>query len=171
MAEGLSVLPAERHDLSWQPFAFFLSYPLFWFLGIPWLWGTLATFPMLIWVLWRLPRLRLPSGFALWALFIAWTFVSASQIHGPSRMAAFAYREMEYLAATVALLYFYNQVRIRWTSFVWAVTGLWLVIVVLGVASLIAPHFQFKGAAAYVLPRAVLNVKLLADQAHPQLAQ
>ena len=39
--------PRSRADVaSALPYVLFLSYPLFWFLGIPWLWGITLTLPM-----------------------------------------------------------------------------------------------------------------------------
>ena len=153
-----------------------LSFPVFWALGLPWLWGPVVTFPMLVYLLRRLSSLRTPKGFGIWILFLGWTLVSATQLlqYGADRWFAFFYRSNFYYSATIAFLFFFNveRDRIPYRSVVRAIAAFWVVVIALGVVALVAPkHQRFTSPAAKLLPSAVLADRTIYQQAYPQFAQ
>jgi O-antigen ligase len=165
-------LQARRHP--WEPYVLFVSYPLFWFLGFPWAWGAVATLPMLFALLRNLRHVRHPPLFGFWALFLGWTLVSATRLVGGAndRIIAFGYREIQYYAATVVLLYFYNSSpRITFASLAKAIAGLFVAVVVFGAAGLALPGKSFPTLASKILPASLLSVGLVHDMTFPVFSQ
>ena len=104
--------PRSRADVaSALPYVLFLSYPLFWFLGIPWLWGITLTLPMTVVLISDIKHVRVPRGFWIWVLFLAWQLLSGVQLvaYGPDRVMAFMFRFFEYYTGTILLLWFFNS--------------------------------------------------------------
>jgi polysaccharide biosynthesis protein PslJ len=170
---SVATVPALRAG-RW-PYAITLSYPLFWALGVPWLWGPAITLPMLVYLFRRLPALRVPRGFGLWVLFLGWMLVTGTQLLelGPDRWIAFVYRGSFYYSATVAFLFFFNVEResLSFRTLVRALAAFWIVLIALGFVALLVPHGRFTSPAAKLLPSAVLSDKSIYLQAYPQLAQ
>lgn len=158
---------------SLMPYVVFLSFPIFWFLGLPWLWGPVVGLILLAWLLPNIRSLRLPRAFGLWALFLSWMLLSATQLQGLDRWAAFLLRGSHYLTATVILLYVYNATEEQFSrrALVQAVAMLWGVTILLGVASLVWPGAQFTTLGARILPTSLKSVALVEDQTLPRLSQ
>jgi polysaccharide biosynthesis protein PslJ len=171
---SIATVPAAVRAGRW-PYAITLSYPLFWALGVPWLWGPIVTLPMLVYLFRRLPILRVPRGFGLWVLFLGWMLVTGAQLleYGPDRLIAFVYRGSFYYSATVAFLFFFNVDRknLPFRSLVRALAAFWVILIALGFVALVAPHGRFTSPAARLLPASVLSDKSIYLQAYPQFAQ
>ncbi len=76
----------------WPLVAAFVGYPLWWALGLaPFVW-VVAAIPMAARLLTSRDQVRLPSGFGLWLLYLAWVLVSASQIDTAGRFIGFGFR-------------------------------------------------------------------------------
>lgn len=90
----------------WPIYAAFLGFPLWRILGAsPFIWP-IAAAPMLAHLLIVRP-VRVPRGFGIWLLFLAWMLASASQLPSLGD-AVFAYRASLYFSATILLVYVYN---------------------------------------------------------------
>ena len=168
--------PRSRADVaSALPYVLFLSYPLFWFLGIPWLWGLTLTLPMTIALISDMRNVRVPRGFWIWALFLAWQLLSGVQLiaYGPDRVMAFMFRFFEYYTGTILLLWFFNsdEERIRWSQLVKAGACLWATTIILGTLGLLFPGFTLHTLASKVLPSGLMNIPLVADYALPKFSQ
>ncbi len=175
IAAPATAAPASDSAARW-PYLLMLSFPVFWALGLPWLWGPIVTLPMLVYLLRRLSTLRTPKGFGIWVLFLGWMLVSATQLlqYGANRWFAFVYRGNFYYSATIAFLFFFNveRHRIPYRSLVRAIAAFWVVVIALGVVALVAPkHQRFTSPAARLLPSAVLADRTIYQQAYPQFAQ
>lgn len=89
-------------------YALLVCYPVWWALGAGYLIWPLLTFPLLLSLLMQ-RTLRVPRGFGLWLLFLAWMLLSGLQLSGFSFM--FVWRAPVYGSATVLYLYVYNAPR------------------------------------------------------------
>lgn len=150
---------------AWPLKALLLGFPLWWALG-------LASFAFLVAAgimagqMLRRGRVRLPAGFGVWVLFLAWMAAGVFVLwaHAPgtvdsggaSRLIGFGLRVLWYLAITVAMLYPLSlpsrvlpaiQVA-RWLGF------LFLVVAFLGLLGVFTPTFEFTSLAERVVPGA-----------------
>ena len=168
--------PRSRADVaSALPYVLFLSYPIFWFLGIPWLWGLTLTMPMTVSLMSDLRSVRVPRAFWVWILFLSWQLLSGVQLAaiGPDRIMAFMFRFFEYYTGTILLLWFFNSdaQRFRWRHLVNAGACLWAATIVLGTLGLLLPGYTLQTLGSKVLPSALMNIDLVADMALPKLSQ
>lgn len=178
-AQEQASLMARTFGPAWPLKLLLLGFPLWWALG-------LASFAFLIAAaimagqLWRRRGIRLPRGFGLWVLFLAWMLLGGLLLfaHAPGtmdgggieRVVGFLYRVAWYLAVTVAMLYTMNlperQVPtvkvIRWLGFLFAVAILG------GLAGLLFPRFEFTSLTEMVLPGA--NSGFIKAKVHPSLS-
>jgi polysaccharide biosynthesis protein PslJ len=166
-----AVAPARSTQIYWV----FLSYPVFWLIGLPWLWGPLLTFPMLFSLLRNLKSVKIPRYFGIWLLFLAWVLLSSTQLvsQGVDRWLAFAFRSIEYYTGTVMFLYFYNSDprRYPWTTLVKAGAWLWAITIVLGFTGLIFPGHELHTIGGQLLPESLKSIQLVSDMANPKLSQ
>jgi hypothetical protein len=142
-----------------------IGFPLWWMLGLGGIAPLLAT-GLMAWQLARSRTLRLPAGFGLWVLFLAWMLAGALTlwVHapgtlddgGPERLVSFGYRVLWYLAATVMMLYplaFHSSVLpslkvARWMG------ALLVTCLVLGLAGLAFPNFGLTSLMELIVPGA-----------------
>jgi hypothetical protein len=166
---------SSRDVASALPYVVFLSYPVFWFLGMPWLWGLTLSLPMTIALVSEARSIRIPRGFAIWVLFLAWQLLSGVQLiaYGPDRVIAFAFRFSEYYTGTILLLWFYNAdaQRFPWIQLVKAGAWLWAVSIVLGTTGLLFPGYVLHTLGSKILPGGLMAINLVSDYALPKLSQ
>ena len=107
---SIETMPQRRAlPRGWQAYALFLPLPLWWALGLShFIWPVIAA-GLLLSLLLRAESLRLPRGFGIWLLFLAWMVASATQIDTVGRFAGFLLRLSIYVAATIVFLYLYNR--------------------------------------------------------------
>ncbi len=168
--------PRSRADVaSALPYVLFLSYPVFWFLGFPWLWGLTLTLPMTVALISDIRHVRVPRGFWIWVLFLAWQLLSGAQLlaYGPDRVMAFMFRFFEYYTGTILLLWFFNsdEERFPWSQLVKAGACLWATTIILGTLGLLFPGFTLHTLASKVLPSGLMNIPLVSDMALPKFSQ
>lgn len=156
-----------RLPAGWPLAALLVGFPLWWVVGLAQFALVLAAIPM-TWHLIRLGRaVRVPKGFTIWALFLAWVAVSVVAMNeyppgtvapsGAGRFLAFGVRFLNYVAVTVVLLYVGNlddrtlprSRIIRWL----AALAVWLV--ALGVLAVLFPHARFPAVTSLVLPQGI----------------
>jgi polysaccharide biosynthesis protein PslJ len=157
------------------PYVLFLSYPIFWFLGLPWLWGIALTTPMTVSLLTHFRSVRVPRGLWVWVLFLSWQVLSGLQLVavGPDRVMAFMFRFFEYYTGTILLLWFFNSdaKRLPWVQLVKAGAWLWAITIVLGTAGLLFPGYTLQTLGSKILPANLMNITLVSDYALPKLSQ
>jgi hypothetical protein len=155
-------------DPAWPLVVALVGWPIWWALGIENQIFILAAIPMV----WRLSRQRvrtgrgvkLPPGFAIWVFFfivmlagaIALSLQAPETIQSPvfDRVAAWAYRAIDYGAATVALLYVGNlteqELSRRRLAWLLGLVGIYAILGgLLGVAD---PTLSFTSPIARYLP-------------------
>lgn len=164
---GLTSWPVLRRSrrlpTGWPIGAAVAGWPVWWAIGV-----TNLVFPffaaILTWQLTRRGKIRLPSGFWMWALFLVLVAVSgfaidvdvagAARGEGVGRYIAFGLRFLNYLAVTVMMLFVGNMTEeelprrrvIKWFC------SLGLAAVFLGSLSLVIPDFGFVTPSTYFLP-------------------
>src|SRR3954451_12759577 len=127
--------------------------------------------------------LRLPPGFAWWALFLVAVVVSVGALgadpagtvaeHGTGRLPAVVYKLIMYLAVTVLLLYAGNlsEQELSRRRLVRLLGWLFAVTVLGGLLGMVAGHFEFTSPVEWLLPRGVRNKGFVQSLVHPYAAQ
>ncbi len=186
-AGGQDAPPAVPAALPAWPVVWLLaSYPLWWALGLGVLIFPLMAAPM-VYALIRGRAtgrpIRLPPGFAWWAVFLITVVVSIGALGADptgtvagtagSRIVAVAYRLGMYLALTVLLIYAGNLtekelprgriVRLLGWLFVVTVTG--------GLLGMFAGTFQFTSPVELLLPGSLRGKGFIQSLVHPYAAQ
>lgn len=173
VAPGGADAPPQRFHLppGWPILAILVLFPLWYFLGLgAFIWIILAIpiFAHLVLAkTWRVPR-----GFIIWALFLIWIGLSAVMISHSANWLTYAYRTASYLAATFAFILLVNTSEKDLPSrrIINAFTIFWIVIVIGGLAAMVAPHLSFSTPTQKILGHLGSN-KLLLALIHPTLAQ
>ena len=171
-----------RLPVHWPFTALVAFFPIWWALGL----GSFAiigfSLPMLL-QLRRARPVRVPRGFAFWLCFLAAVLVSGLMLgrtapdtlpHGAAtQLIAYSLRFLNYVAATVLLLYVMNMrgrgltdrriVGCLATFFVVAVAG--------GLLGLAAPGFNFTSPFEWLLPHRLAENSYVRVLVHPAAAQ
>lgn len=174
-----------RLPAGWPLVALFAGYPLWWALGIGAFAFWIFAVPMAVELVRRhrdLPRgLRVPPGFALWALFLAWVVVGISLVglvpagtlpEGAGYLAPLT-RLATYLALTVLLLFVGNlspaELPDARMAFLLGLLGLYTVAG--GLLGTFAPYFEFSSPVEMLLPSSVTGNSHVQALVHPASAQ
>ncbi len=175
-APGRRPLPAH-----WPFTALFLGFPLWWLLGLRTVLPMLVVVVMLL-QLSRRRVLRVPPGFGIWLLFLAWVAIGALVLWadapgavpggGSSRTLVFAYRLAWYTAATVFLLWVTNlSERELPSSLVHRLLGFMFVVTAAGgLLGVLLPAFEFTSPFEMMLPRGLRSNALIQSMTHPAAA-
>jgi hypothetical protein len=170
-----------RLPVHWPLSVALLGFPLWWALGLRTILPMALSLVMLDQLM-RRRRIALPSGFALWALFLAWfalgIFVLFADAPGAvpggdaSRFLVFAYRAAWYATVTIALLWVTNlresELPTRW---LYQLLGyMFLVTAVGGLVGVLAPGIEFASPVELVLPRGLRDNGLVQAIVHPAVA-
>lgn len=165
----------------WPLTALLVGYPLWWALGL----GTLIVFVLIIPMaryLVRLPGVRVPAGFGLWLLFLAWVLVSVTMIGrnppqalpgtASDRLVSVAFNLAGYLAITVVLLYAGNLREQDYPRhrLVRQLGGLFVVTVIGGLAGTFS-NIEFSSPVELLLPASVRADGFVRSLVHPSTAQ
>ena len=162
---SIGTMPQRRAlPRGWQAYALFLPLPLWWALGLShFIWPVIAA-GLLLSLLLRAESLRLPRGFGIWLLFLAWMVASATQIDTVGRFAGFLLRLSIYVAATIVFLYLYNRREmVPARTIVYALAGYWLVVVGGGYLGIFFPNVSFTTPAAHLIPGSIANNQVVQD--------
>ena len=166
----------------WPLVLLFVGYPLWWIGGVAVFAPLVAAVPMLGYLL-ALRHIRLPSGFALWLLFLAWATAGVTvlwvqpsgtlAVAGLDRLVPFGYRLAWYAAVTVVLLYVGNLRRSQLSDqrVYRLLAWMFLVTVVGGYIGYLAPNVPVRSVLEIVLPAGVRSNDFLSVLIHPNLAQ
>ncbi len=182
-AVGPSTRQRRRLPGGWPLRLFLLAYPLWWLLGLTSFILIIAAVPMAVWLVQHRRRLVVPPAFGWWAIFLVVVVMSVVMLgltapgtlpgSAVGRLPAFVVRLLNYLAATVALLYVVNVpekvlsvrtiVRDQGVFFVATVVG--------GLVGTFFPGIRFTSPLAYVVPHGLASHRYVDTLLHPAVAQ
>jgi hypothetical protein len=171
---------------AWPLAATLLFYPLWWALGLGVLIFPMMAVPMAI-ALIRAHAggrpVRLPPGFALWAMFLAVVVISIGALGADppgtvpgtatGRLLAVLFRLGEYLSLTVLLVYAGNlaESELPRRRLVRLLGWLFVVTVAGGLLGVFAGHFAFTSPVELLLPHGVRAKGFVQSLVHPYAAQ
>ena len=175
-------------DPAWPIVALCAGWPVWWFLGIGDYFPVLLAIPMIrrMW-LWRVRRertIRLPPGFAIWAMFlvVAIAGISVLSLTAPqsvaspvgNRIVSWTLRTGSYLAITVLMVYAGNltekELPRRRLASLLGLVGIYTAVG--GFIGVLSPRLQFTSPLAYVIPKsAQAGNGLLQMMLHPGFTQ
>lgn len=171
---------------AWPVVGVLALYPLWWALGLGVLIFALAAVPMLVLLVKRRAAgrpLRLPPGFAWWAIFLIAVVVSIGALgadpagtlagHATGRLPAVLYKLLMYVALTVLMLYAGNltETELSRRKLVRLLGWLFVVTVLGGLLGMVAGHFQFTSPVELLLPHTVRDKGFVQSLVHPYAAQ
>jgi hypothetical protein len=176
----------SRHP-EWPIIALLVLYPLWWALGVAdWMLIVTAVpagLRLRQWAGSRSRAVRVPDGFAIWALFLLVMLAGAAMLtlHAPdtvagslsNRVISFGNRAANYGAATILLLFACNltERELSRRRLAWFLGLVAIYTTIGGIAGMVAPHFQFTSPLAYVIPHSMQNSTLIGSTLHPGLSQ
>ncbi|HET6213711.1 MAG TPA: hypothetical protein VFE14_12680 [Micromonosporaceae bacterium] len=170
----------------WPLVALLLLYPLWWVLGLGVLIFPILAVPMLVALVRQHAAgrpVRLPPGFALWALFLLVAVVGIAALGADpsgtvpataaSRLVAVLFRLGEYAGLTVLLVYAGNLTRAELPQrrLVGLLGWLFAVTVAGGLLGVFAGHFAFTSPVELLLPHGVRAKGFVQSLVHPSAAQ
>lgn len=171
---------------AWPLAGVLLLYPLWWALGLGVLIFPIAAVPMAAALLRAHVAgrpVRLPPGFALWAVFLVAVVISMAALdteptgavdeHASARLLGVGFRLIQYAALTVLLVYAGNLTEaelpryrlVRLLAWMFAVT------VAGGLLGVFAGHFEFTSPVELLLPHGVREKGFVQSLVHPYAAQ
>ncbi|MBV1853484.1 O-antigen ligase family protein [Catellatospora tritici] len=167
----------------WALFAMIVLYPVGWLLGLTLVWIPLLAVPMAL-ELFRRGRVKLPAPFALWALLIFLGLVSSvmlgTTVPGAlppemsiGRILAYVQRMSDLAAAGVVLLYIGNltERELPTKRVVKMLAGLFVVLVIGGLAGMVLPRFTITTPLAEVLPKFLISNGFVRSSVKIELSQ
>ncbi|MCC2314578.1 O-antigen ligase family protein [Cellulomonas xiejunii] len=151
-------------DLPAWPFALpFVAYPAAWLLGIGDVVWVIAG-AVVVLVLLRTDGVRVPRGFGVWLMFLAWSTASFFQLDSGGRLLGFGYRQALYLSATALAVYAYNARRSVTDAVVGRVLTYFLgVMTAGGLLALAQPLLTFRTPLSYVVPASLQSNELIGE--------
>jgi hypothetical protein len=184
----LPIQPERRRrgpelPFAWPLWALLVLYPVWWVLGLGTFIFPMLAVPMGLYLLRRCRPIRVPPGFGIWLLFLAWFCASIIMLKvnppgtyddsGDMRWAGVALRLGFYLSITVLLLYVGNLTErqlpratlVRWLSVMFVVT------VAGGYLGMLWPSFGFTSPVEMVLPQKFQANEYVQSLVHPNSAQ
>jgi O-antigen ligase len=168
----MSATPVRRLPPGWQMYMFFGLYPVLWALGLAYfVWPVMAVVFCASLSLRR--PVRVPPGFGLWGLFILLMLASVIELAASSQLMFFGWRALIYVTATALMLWVYNasEEELPSDAIAGALTVLWAVSVLGGLAGTLYPELSFHSVAQSILPHSILSNPTAYAYVHPALAE
>ncbi len=176
--------PSSRRRLlgpGWPLKVLFIGYPLWWVIGATELACFAAALVMALELLHR-RHIRVPRGFSLWMLFLAFVVVGVvllqvnvvGAVPGASntRYVTWAYRLTWYLSATVVMLYIGNLRReLKTIDICRTISWLFVTLTAGGLLGILMPMLQFPSLLEILLPARIDTIPFVRDLIHPSVAQ
>ncbi|MBL7256931.1 O-antigen ligase family protein [Actinoplanes sp. LDG1-01] len=171
---------------AWPVASILAFYPIWWALGLGVLIFALMAVPMLFLLIRRRTAgrpLRLPPGFAWWAVFLIAVVVSIGALgadptgtvagHAEGRLLPAGYKAVMYAALTVLLVYAGNltEAELPRKRLVKLLGWLFVVTVLGGLLGMVAGNFEFTSPVEWLLPSGVRNKGFVQSLVHPYAAQ
>jgi hypothetical protein len=167
---------------TWPIAAFLLGFPLWWLLGLTSVILIVVAVPMAMWLR-RLRRIVVPPGFGWWLLFLLCVVLSVSMLgltapgtvsgSFAARLPAFALRLLNYVAATVVMLYIVNtsESTLSTRRLVRMQSVFFVIVVVGGLVGTFFYNIEFTSPLEYVLPSSLTSHRFVSSLLHPSVAQ
>ena len=164
----------------WPLSVLFLGFPLWWALGLAQLIFFLMAAAMAV-ILHKQGSLRVPHGFGIWLLFLAWMLAGALLVKanapdtvpggGLGRLAGFGVWGLWYLSITIAMLYVVNTTKTVSSQRIVRLLG-WMFVVTtgFGVMAILAPTLEFTSPMEALLPGQLASKNFVRTLVHPSLA-
>lgn len=161
---------------------FLLGFPLWWLLGLTGFILIVLAVPMSLWLL-RRKHLTVPPAFGWWMLFLGCVVLSGvmlgltapNTVEGTfvGRLPGFGLRLLNYVAATVALLYVVNmpEDRLSTRSLVRMQGVFFLVVVLGGLAGVYFYDIELTSPFEFILPGSITSNRFASSLLHPSVAQ
>ncbi|MEU4621580.1 hypothetical protein AB0G04_16600 [Actinoplanes sp. NPDC023801] len=171
---------------SWPVAGVLMFYPLWWALGLGVLIFPMTAVVMLFLLIRRRAAgrtLRLPPGFAWWAIFLLAVVVSIAALgadppgtvaeRASERLVAVVYKLSMYLSLTVLLIYAGNltEAELSRRRLVRLLGGMFVLTVAGGLLGMVAGNFEFTSPIEWLLPSGVRNKGFVRSLVHPYAAQ
>jgi hypothetical protein len=171
---------------SWPVAGALLLYPLWWALGLGVLIFPITGAAMLFLLVRRRAAgrpLRLPPGFAWWAIFLIAVVVSIAALgadpagtvpeRATERLVAVVYKLSMYVSLTVLLIYAGNltEAELSRRRLVRLLAGMFVLTVAGGLLGMVAGTFEFTSPVEWLLPSGVRNKGFVRSLVHPYAAQ
>jgi len=164
----------------WPLAVLYLGFPLWWALGLAQLIFFAMAFAMAV-ILHRQRPLRVPRGFALWALFLVWMLAGVFLVRavapgtvpgsGLGRYAGFTVWAGWYFAVTIVMLYVANSARqVPTQRIVRLLAWMFVVTTGFGVLAVLAPTLEFESPMELVLPDRLVSTNFVRTLVHPSLS-
>jgi polysaccharide biosynthesis protein PslJ len=150
----------------------FASLPLWWLAGLfPFLWPIVGFFFLLA-LIWQ-GDVRVPRGFGLWLLLLAWVPLSMVAVSGENANLLFAQRLATLGAATVLFLYIFNSSEETLPSrvIIDLLALFWAMLVLGGFVAILFPTVSFHSPFELLLPNGFVANEYVHDLVHVEFAQ
>jgi polysaccharide biosynthesis protein PslJ len=161
-----------RLPVTWPLVVLFVTFPVWWLLGVSSFMWPIVAVPMLVAMIWR-RRTRAPVAFTLWLAFTSWVLLSGLQLESTTKIITFCYRLTLYVGAGIVFLYVYNLPRPQWldTKVLRILTFFWIVVVVGGYLGILLGTHTFVPPVAYLLPHGLRNQPFVHELIQPVFAE
>jgi polysaccharide biosynthesis protein PslJ len=153
--------------VGWPVVALFLGLPLWWALGTSAFIAPVLALPLALVLVEQRP-ISAPRGFGIWVLFLGWMLVTATQVHGLRDWAAFSYRSLGYVAATIVFLFLLNVPPdlLPTRRVINVMAGFWGLTVAGGLVGVFLPAVSFATPTELVLPSGLVEDRFINDMVH-----
>ncbi|MEX0754568.1 MAG: O-antigen ligase family protein [Actinomycetota bacterium] len=172
---GLAVGPrigAPRLPYGWPFYVVFVGFAFWWVLGFGvFVWFLMGAAMGLSLVM--RDRVEAPKGFGVWLLFLGWMLCSAIMLGEAGRLVPFGFRALQYISATLLLLYLYNAPRERMSdkAIVMSVAALWSIVVLGGFLGVVLQGFEAASPTELALPGGLTSNDWVRNMVHLEFAQ
>jgi hypothetical protein len=170
------VIASPRRSLlpyGWPLYALFYGFPLWWVLGLAeFVWPIFAVFLLANLVV-RRGSVRVPKGFGLYVLFMAWMSASALHVSGLDKLFGFIYRMLLYTSAPIVGIFILNSPKrlLPNRAVVKMMVFFWMVVVGGGMLGLLMPHLQITTVMSKLVPKRIQANPFVFNLVHPATAQ
>jgi len=171
----------------WPVTALLVAYPLWWALGIADFMWIVVAIPMaarmIAWAVHGTRRIKVPSGFGIWLLFlitaaagaVVLTVAAPGTIASPvsHRVLSYGDRTLTYVGVTVLLLYLGNltEAELPRRRLAWMLGLIAVYTTIGGLAGMAMPHLQLSSPILNLLPQSAQSNTFIQASMHPGLSQ
>jgi hypothetical protein len=157
----------------WPLYALFYGFPLWWALGMAeFVWPLFASF-LLVNLIVRRQSVRVPKGFGLYLLFLAWMAASAVHVSGTDKLFGFVYRALLYSSAPIVGIFILNSPKrlLPNRAVVRMMVVFWIVVVGGGLLGILLPNLHITTLMARIIPKHLQSNSFVYNLVHPATAQ
>jgi hypothetical protein len=151
----------------WPIFVMFALLPIWWGLGVFYFaWPFFGV--VLLALLTTRGNVRLPTGTALWLIFLGLVAISGTRLDRVTSLFVFGLRLGHLLTGLIVGIYVYNLVRdqVPWRRVANPLAFFWLSMVALGWLGVLMPKFSFPSPFELALPHGIRSERYIVDVTH-----